>query len=211
LAGYFIIADTVLISQCMYYNTINARRAARLEQGGNDEDAAAAEDSPLLSRRRSSEVGLPGSQRRHATHQESSVDPLRKMVTGEDDTPDSNPWLHNTLSLLAVYGIGFVGWFISYKAGAWDSDEPGVPDSPTDTQNVLEIIGLILGYLSAICYLLYVATRILYPVQLAWVQYVNRSSARIPQIVKNYREKSCEGMSMTLNCLLVGWLVGLRF
>lgn len=159
LAGYFVIADTVLIAQCLYYNIINARRAARAEQARLGELDESDEQSPLLSRRRSSDVGLPGSHRRHATHEESSADPLRKMLTGEDDTPDSKPWLHNTLSLLAVYVIGFLGWFISYKAGAWDNDQPGVPAIPDETQNVLEIFGLILGYLSAVCYLLYVPRR----------------------------------------------------
>jgi solute carrier family 66 (lysosomal lysine-arginine transporter), member 1 len=150
LAGYFVIADTVLITQCLYYNNLNSRRAARLSREQEEAD----EDSPLLNRRRSSDLGLPGSHRRHMTHEESAMEPLRKMVTGEDDTPDSNPWLHNTLSLLAVYLIGFAGWFISYKAGAWDKDEPGLPDAPSDTENTLEIVGLTLGYLSAICYLL---------------------------------------------------------
>ena len=169
----------------MYYNTLNARRAARQRRAEQEAD----EDSPLLSRRRSSELGLPGSHRHHATHEESSADPLRKMVTGEDETPDSNPWLHNTMSLLAVYLIGFVAWLISYKAGAWDRNEPGVPDSPSDADNTLEVVGLALGYLSAVCYLLYVETmnRLLYTCA------DGRPSARIPQIAKNYREKSCEG------------------
>lgn len=81
------------------------------------------------------------------------MDPLRKIVTGEDDTPDSKPWLHNTLSILAVHVVGFLGWFASYKAGAWDHDEPGVPDSPDASSSSLESIGLALGYFSAVCYL----------------------------------------------------------
>lgn len=81
------------------------------------------------------------------------MEPLRKIVTGEDETPDSKPWLHNMLSLLAVYALGFAGWFASYKAGAWDRDEPGVPDSPDATENALETVGMTLGYISAVCYL----------------------------------------------------------
>jgi solute carrier family 66 (lysosomal lysine-arginine transporter), member 1 len=140
----------VLITQCVYYNTINARRLARLERQGPTEPS---EDAPLLGRRRSSSAGLPGSHRRHATHQESSLEPLRKMVTGEDETKDSRPWLHNTLSLLAVYLVGFVGWFVSYKAGAWDAQDPDVPDTPADAENPVQVAGLILGYASAVCYL----------------------------------------------------------
>ena len=98
-------------------------------------------------------MGLPGSHRRHATHEESSIEPIRKLVQGEDETPDSSPWLHNALSLIAVYVIGFAGWFVSYKAGAWGSEEPGVPDAPNKERGVLEIVGLALGYFSAACYL----------------------------------------------------------
>ncbi|CAM1501699.1 Fc.00g036830.m01.CDS01 [Cosmosporella sp. VM-42] len=171
LAGYFCIADIVLISQCFYYNTINSRRAARL---ANAPPTDPSEDSPLLARRRSESFGLPGSHRRRATHTESSMEPLRKIVTGEDETPDSKPWLHNMLSLLAVYVVGFAGWFVSYKAGAWDHDEPGVPDSTENVKTTTEIIGLTLGYISAVCYL----------------------CARVPQIMKNYKEKSCEGLAL---------------
>ncbi|KAF4467103.1 hypothetical protein FALBO_6028 [Fusarium albosuccineum] len=174
LAGYFCIADLVLIGQVVYYNTLNARRASRAD---NDQPTDPSEESPLIAgrrRRRSSSFGLPGSQRRHATHTESSMEPLRKIVTGEDDTPDSSPWIHNALSLLAVYAIGFAGWFVSYKVGAWDSSDPGTPDTPDDAKSSIEIAGLTLGYFSAVLYL----------------------CARIPQIIKNYREKSCEGLAL---------------
>lgn len=173
LAGYFCIADIVLIGQAVYYNALNARRASR---AGERRSSGPTEESPLIngSRRRSSSFGLPGSQRRHATHTESSMDPLRKIVTGEDETPDSKPWLHNTLSLLAVYVIGFAGWFVSYKVGAWESGDPGTPDAPDEAQSPMELAGLILGYISAALYL----------------------CARIPQIIKNHREKSCEGLAL---------------
>jgi uncharacterized protein with PQ loop repeat len=180
LASYFCIADLVLISQCLYYNTLKSRRASRRRTGSvattsstaAATDEAASEDEPLLTRRRSSSMGLPGSQRRHTYHTESSLDPLRKMVTGEDDTPDSNPWLHNTLSIAAVWLVGATGWFISYKFGAWDQDPP-VVDVPEEVETV-RTIGIVLGYFSAVCYL----------------------CARIPQIVKNYNEKSCDGLAL---------------
>ncbi|OHE95873.1 hypothetical protein CORC01_08870 [Colletotrichum orchidophilum] len=188
LATYFCFADLVLISQCVYYNTKNARRASSRRRssapvtatGANPTEAR--EDEPLLPasaqrRRSSSAAGLPGSHRRQGLHEESSLDPLRKMVTGEDDTPDSNPWLHNTLSILAVYLVGAAGWFLSYKAGAWDTpggDDSGSSGSPAAADGTWEKIGLALGYFSAACYL----------------------CARIPQIIKNYREKSCEGLAL---------------
>lgn len=165
LACYFCFADLILIGQCTYYNTINARRRSRSlrrrpsSSATQDTDATAVSDGeqePLLRnsrRRRSESLGLPGSHRRHSVRRrESNLDPLTRIITGEDDTPDSNPWLHNTLSLIAVWLVGGAGWFLSYRMGAWDvagpSGEDGsVADMPEKT------IGMILGYFSALCYL----------------------------------------------------------
>ncbi|ODA78729.1 hypothetical protein RJ55_06111 [Drechmeria coniospora] len=171
LAVYFCILDFILIGQVLYYNTLNARRlaAARSEAA-----AAVSETSPLLGRRRSSSIGLPGSHRRHSTHEESSLEPIRKVVAGEDETQDGRPWLHNALGLLAVWLVGFVGWFVSFKAGAWSGEGPGQPESPEAGNPPLEALGLALGYASAAFYL----------------------CARIPQIYKNFQEKSCEGLSL---------------
>ncbi|KAK9781571.1 putative Vacuolar membrane PQ loop repeat protein [Seiridium cardinale] len=172
LAAYFCFSDLVLITQCLYYNTINARRAARLRTQSTD--TVASEDEPLLRRRRTSSAGLPGSQRRPSVRQEESGlgDSLTRIVTGEDETPDNHRWLHNSLSLAAVYLLGTVGWFASYKAGAWDGPEE--PDAPSAATSPMAIVGMTLGYLSAACYL----------------------CARIPQIIKNYKEKSCEGLAL---------------
>lgn len=172
LAAYFCFSDLVLISQCLYYNTINARRAAARQRAQSSETAVS-EDEPLL-RRRSSAGIIPGSQRRPSVRTDESGlgDSLTRIVTGEDETPDSHRWLHNTLSLAAVYLLGTAGWFASYKAGAWDGPEE--PESPTTATSIVGIVGMTLGYMSALCYL----------------------CARIPQIIKNYREKSCEGLAL---------------
>ncbi|KAI1408579.1 PQ-loop-domain-containing protein [Hypoxylon sp. FL1857] len=169
LAGYFCISDIILITQSVYYNALNARKT---RQRTRSTQSDASEDEPLLQPRRRSSSGLPGSHRRHSLHHaESSLDPIKRIVTGEDDTPDSNPWLHNTLSVAAIYLVGAAGWFVSYKIGAWD--KPDIPDEPTADEPVA-ILGLVLGYASALCYL----------------------CARVPQILKNYREKSCEGLAL---------------
>ena len=139
------------------------------------------DDSPLLARRRSSSIGLPGSHRRRSTRRsESHLDPLRRIITGEDETPDSNPWLHNALSLVAVWVVGALGYFASTRMGAFET--PNSPsDGPIDDPSLLLAgdgiyakAGMALGYVSAVCYL----------------------CARIPQIIKNYREKSCEGLAL---------------
>ncbi|KAI0119541.1 PQ-loop-domain-containing protein [Daldinia grandis] len=169
LAGYFCISDVILITQSVYYNTLNARRTRQRTRSTESETS---EDEPLLQPRRRSSSGLPGSHRRHSMHHsESGLDPIKRIVTGEDDTPDNNPWLHNTLSVIAVYIVGAAGWFVSYNVGAWD--KPDAPEEPA-TESPVAVLGLVLGYASAICYL----------------------CARIPQIIKNYREKSCEGLAL---------------
>jgi hypothetical protein len=80
--------------------------------------------------------------------QESSEISLSRIITGEDDRPDSHPWLNNALSLGAVWVVGAAGWFISYKMGAWDVDS-GLPEQEETTSK----IGLALGYFSAVAYL----------------------------------------------------------
>lgn len=151
LAGYFCISDIILITQSVYYNTLNARKARQRTRSTESETS---EDEPLLQPRRRSSSGLPGSHRRHSMHHsESGLDPIKRIVTGEDDTPDNNPWLHNTLSVVAIYIVGAAGWFVSYKIGAWD--KPDAPEEPA-TESPVAVLGLVLGYASAICYLWYV-------------------------------------------------------
>ncbi|KAI1104011.1 PQ-loop-domain-containing protein [Jackrogersella minutella] len=172
LAGYFCISDIILITQSLYYNIVNARRTRKARQRTRSTQSQASEDEPLLQPRRRSSSGLPGSHRRHSIHHsDSGFAPIKRIVTGEDDTPDSNPWFHNTLSVVAIWIVGAAGWFVSYKVGAWD--KPDAPEEPT-TETPIAILGLVLGYASAVCYL----------------------CARVPQIIKNYREKSCEGLAL---------------
>ena len=171
LATYFCFADLILISQCSYYNALNARRRSRSTRrrrlssqstdatAVSDGEADPTEEDALLTRsrrRRSESLGLPGSHRRHSVRRgESNLDPLTRIITGEDDTPDSNPWLHNTLSILAVWVVGAAGWFVSYKMGAWDG--PDGADGGSGSADMPEKkIGMVLGYLSAVCYLWYV-------------------------------------------------------
>ncbi|KAL1845122.1 hypothetical protein VTK73DRAFT_1071 [Phialemonium thermophilum] len=224
LACYFCIADLVLIAQCTYYNAINARRRRRHrhpnhhhhphhhpqhngahkrrsstardptpygEAASSPSSADAAEEAPagpttehterspllIASRRHSTDSGeRPRSHPRRPSHRHSDVglDPLTRIITGdgEDSTHGRATWINNALSLGAVYVVGAAGWVVSWRMGAWDAD-PGLPE-PDDATQPTAVLGLVLGYISAICYL----------------------CARIPQIIKNYREKSCEGLSL---------------
>ncbi|KUI74521.1 putative vacuolar amino acid transporter YPQ3 [Cytospora mali] len=172
---YFCVADVILISQSLYYNALNARRRKRL----SSTQTVASEDEPLLSRRRSSSGagGLPGSHRRHSVRRTSSgLDPLTRIVTGEDETPQRSAWLTNTLSLLAVYALGAAAWFISRQVlpPSGGAEDPVGSDPADAAKEPVMVVGMALGYFSAACYL----------------------CARIPQIIKNWREKSTEGLAL---------------
>lgn len=166
----------ILITQSLYYNAVNARRRHREQLASLQ--AQATEEEPLLARRRSSSGagGLPGSHRRHSVRRGSSnLDPLTRIVTGEDETPLRSPWLTNTLSLVAVYALGVAAWFVSREVLSSDGGSAQDPagSEPSDTgKDPVMMVGMALGYVSALCYL----------------------CARIPQIIKNWREKSTEGM-----------------
>jgi hypothetical protein len=83
----------------------------------------------------------------------------------------ASEWMKNALSIVGVCVVGAAGWAIAWKTGVWvpqpqHNDTGNGSDNPVGAQ--------ILGYASAVAYL----------------------GARIPQIIKNQREKSCEGLSL---------------
>lgn len=135
----------------MYYNNLNARASRRRAQS-NATDVS--EDEPLLRRQRtgssSNEVALPGSQRRHSSCRE--INPIKRVITGEDETPSNSTWLHNTLGIAAIWVIGAAGWFLSYRAGAFDQPDAGAPEDVSPDTPVA-ILGMVMGYVSAVCYL----------------------------------------------------------
>lgn len=100
------------------------------------------------------------------------------MITGEDDTPQRSAWLTNSLSLGAVYALGVAAWFVSREVVGGNAGVPeddGASGEGDAKGKASMVAGLVLGYMSAVCYL----------------------CARIPQIIKNWREKSTEGMLLT--------------
>ncbi|KAJ3565286.1 hypothetical protein NPX13_g7562 [Xylaria arbuscula] len=148
------------------YYNMHNARAAR-RRGSADSESS--EDRPLL--RRNSTTSSSRARRSH--HEHAHPDALKRIISEEDAAPKTSPWLSNSLAILSIWLVGVAGWFISYSIGAWDKPEGAeLPDSDPDSRAALG--GMILGYASALCYL----------------------CARIPQIIKNYREKSCEGLAL---------------
>ncbi|RFU32425.1 hypothetical protein B7463_g3917, partial [Scytalidium lignicola] len=167
LAVYFCLADFVLITQCLYYNHINATQVQRHPSVGS----VVSEEEPLLSRRRSSDTtGLPGSHRRRSSARSGRRDSLSKILE-EDEDPNASSWLRNAVSIGLVMVVGAVGWAIAWRSGIWSPvpEQGHVPEAKSTP-----VGAEILGYFSAVCYL----------------------GARIPQILKNYRDKSCEGLAL---------------
>jgi hypothetical protein len=123
-------------------------------------------EQPLLGRRDSSNIGLPGSHRRDS--QASRRRRASSLPTIHDVPETSSEWVKNALSIFGVCAVGAAGWAIAWKTGVW------VPQPTYSDSEEIALGAQILGYLSAICYL----------------------GARIPQIIKNQRERSCEGLSL---------------
>ncbi|KAK7191056.1 hypothetical protein DPSP01_007773 [Paraphaeosphaeria sporulosa] len=172
LAVYFCFADLVLIAQCVYYNAKNARRAAR-KASTRSEDSV---EQPLLGRRDSSNVGLPGSHTRRRSSAASARERRRRassLPSLVEEEARGSAWVKNAISIVGVCAVGAAGWAIAWKTGVWvPTPEHGA--SPSDPEPDTPLGASILGYVSAVCYL----------------------GARIPQIVKNQRERSCEGLSL---------------
>ncbi|KAJ9195273.1 hypothetical protein DTO166G4_4789 [Paecilomyces variotii] len=125
--------------------------------------------TPLLGRRMSDNGGLSSSSINDGQQRRVSQpeDALAKIV--EETESGRQAWTKNVLSVIAICGIGAAGWVIAWQTGAW-TPAPQEHDGEKDMVAGAQV----LGYASALCYL----------------------SARLPQIYKNYREKSCEGLSL---------------
>ncbi|KAF2266598.1 PQ-loop-domain-containing protein [Lojkania enalia] len=171
LAVYFCFADLILIAQCVYYNVKNARKARRKSARSTISDGA---EQPLLHRRESSNYGLPGSHRRRSSaasrRTAESMQRHNSLGSIAEDDSDSTEWMKNTLSIIGVCLIGAAGWAIAWKTGVW-APTPA-EDGKSDAEMAMG--AQILGYVSAVCYL----------------------GARIPQIIKNQQDRSCEGLSL---------------
>lgn len=148
------------------------------------------EEEPLLSRRRSSDsIGLPGSHRRRLSTVSTSSRRSTILENILEEGPEEESlFKKNVFTILAVVAVGVAGWAIAWQSGVWvpapTDDVPVTTDSSAGAS--------ILGYTSAICYLGYVLI-------LSGGDFcLSFSRARIPQILKNYRDKSCEGKIVTL-------------
>ncbi|RHZ55212.1 PQ-loop repeat-containing protein [Aspergillus thermomutatus] len=174
IAVYFCIADGVLIAQCLYYRNRNARREGLLRRRRSS-TVTPDPTTPLLGRRFSDTLEQgPASRRRSVTSQRSgrgghghTDDALANII--EENEVGRRAWVKNFSSVLAICVIGMAGWTVAWQSGVW-KPAPKEHNGGVDTAAGAQV----LGYVSAVCYL----------------------GARLPQIYKNYSDKSCEGLSL---------------
>lgn len=98
-------------------------------------------------------------------------------VQAESTKPSRSKVVSNILSIFGVVLVGTIGWFVAYQTGTWKPSPPPLPHAPTPEDDLADpnpAGAQFLGYISAVLYL----------------------TARLPQIYKNYREQSCEGLSL---------------
>ncbi|KAK1993845.1 hypothetical protein LX36DRAFT_585511 [Colletotrichum falcatum] len=178
VTGYLCFSDTTLICQCLYYNS---KRRIYDDDDDDDDDSppspttSPADDrQPLLGPLPSArEPGPPGHPRGvdgepAATLRDDKKVPAQAARTFHD-------WRFNLACVLAVHVLGVTGWFVLRTAGLLGGERPPGSVSVTDMRGISESVGSALGVVGAVCYL----------------------CARIPQIIKNYRAKSCEASSPT--------------
>ncbi|PGH27546.1 hypothetical protein AJ80_00787 [Polytolypa hystricis UAMH7299] len=166
IAVYFCIADGVLISQVLYYNIKNAPEEVHERAASTTSEES---DVPGPSTPLLNRRGSEKSRRSSYLRARSSIveDPLVKML---EQTEPQNAWVKNALSVAAMCLIGTAGWAIAWQTGVWKPTPVKGPESAGD----IAVGAQIVGYASAVLYL----------------------GARIPQIIKNHRDKSCEGLSL---------------
>ncbi|OCT52173.1 vacuolar membrane PQ loop repeat protein [Cladophialophora carrionii] len=214
---YFCIADGVLIGQCLYYGLRNKRREGKAllrreslvgssssaAQGdghaqvrpSEEEEEESHEQEPLLKRSRTNSMTIPGSMdrrrssaslRRRRSSLAAQNDHLAKILE-ERDASGTTLWFKNAMSVIAIGVIGTAGWALAYESGAWKPS----PMSTGPEGEAMPAGALVLGYFSAVAYL----------------------GARIPQIIKNARDRSCEGKWLVtfvpLYCIAAYTLPGL--
>ncbi|KAK5742987.1 hypothetical protein LTR17_002999 [Elasticomyces elasticus] len=182
LAIYFCFADAILISQCLFYRSTNNKNKTHPSTSSTDERTTLLNPNTLTTKkpRQNSSSSIPGSLTRTRTTSSSAQNPTHNLpaIPEEKSTSKTRIYAKNTLSVFLILAVGTAGWAIAYKTGAWRPQ----PTGRHEEQDEGTPLGAsILGYASAVCYL----------------------GARIPQILKNQRERSCEGLSLLFFVLSV--------
>ena len=184
LGAFFCLSDGVLIGQCLYYKLLRKSGKKDAHRSQDAEGAVHTERSPLLNgnarpdaahTRRLTDVteenmGLPGSRRKSSNARRKSDARRSSLYRILEEPTRASTVIKNVVSVVLIIVVGAAGWAVAWKTGAWRPTPVGQEGSDGRGPVGAEV----LGYLSAVAYL----------------------GARIPQIIKNQRERSCEGLSL---------------
>ncbi|KAJ0163301.1 putative vacuolar amino acid transporter YPQ1, partial [Colletotrichum tanaceti] len=176
VTAYLCFSDATLICQCLYYNSKQRLRPSSQRSGPAAAAAAAAAAATPPSPERRPLLGPSSDHTVHAQDGTSSssgpaVPPQEGKEIPAEAVRTLHDWRFNSACILAVQILGVTGWFVLRTLGLLGSDEsPPGSVGVTDVNGISKSLGSALGIIGAICYL----------------------CARIPQIIKNYRGKSCE-------------------
>lgn len=154
LAVYFCFADFVLIFQCLYYRKLGTG-AHRSPSNKNRESPKDASQEPLLGERRNVEVGSGTSDRDPlAPRDESIAEAIYPSDKSKSRSFFNKALLSNMLAVLVICLVGIAAWAIAWLTGLWRPTADSIHEKTTQPLGAI-----ILGYISAVCYLGYVQCR----------------------------------------------------
>lgn len=181
LAVYYALADVVLLGQVFYYRGFTLRDEVK-SQTPSSLDAE--ETQTLLSPPPEMRPRKDSSHSIISTYLHSDIDaaklspvtpflppddPIKLFLDESASRSTAKTFLLNTFSVFLVVAAGVSGWFLTQS-----HSKPDLIPASKDPALDFNVWGQIFGYLCAFLYL----------------------GSRIPQILLNYRRKSCEGVSL---------------
>ncbi|GMM38811.1 cationic amino acid transporter [Saccharomycopsis crataegensis] len=165
LAIYYTLADIVLLIQCLLYGAHKKVDPIHLSP------ANPLSEDVLDEMINSSDSTIDETRHLLATDSERQAPAKKKKTTATSKWKSD---LYNFILIALVLVSGVLGWYISYiRSSHHDTNTP--PDHNHDNRDDVELdpIGQFFGYLCAVFYL----------------------CSRVPQIVLNFKRKSCDGIS----------------
>lgn len=137
LAIYFCIADFVLLFQCLYY-----RYLMREDINGADDPSR----QPLLDPGQTEDLQSTNGS---TDSQNNSVIGRRSETEKQASSLFKRKWLSNSIAILTIFTMGLAGWAVAWLAGVWQPSKA----QNTDRSATQPLEAMILGYISAFCYL----------------------------------------------------------
>ncbi|OBT68797.1 hypothetical protein VE03_02122 [Pseudogymnoascus sp. 23342-1-I1] len=169
LAVYYVLADVVLIYQCLYYRGVASQEDSPTPPSSRQPQAEPNGHRPPGPSRRSSAVD--------PTHL-SPATPLAELTKPRRRSTPLQAALLNLLAVVMVAGAGVFGWWVSTgsQRGPQNHDHGHGPAPPPHREKgelPLDPLGQAFGYGCMVMYL----------------------GSRVPQLILNWRRQSTDGLS----------------